>query len=423
MTMTSIAAPPFHVSSSAAEVRNGFPYFAYHESVSALWQQKWRPSCVHGVYPFSDGKVEDFDLIFEELIRLSGDRTEMLYRPDEYAKPFLPVGDNLVQMAERAEAQGDTSKARELYLRAATVYRLARSPINRSPVSQQAWEKGKAAYAKAGQYMMPANVPVDVPFTHAALAAGDRDAPIHAYLRIPHGEKPKEGWPIVLFICGLDGYRTDQTDRVQKFADRGFATLTFEIPGTGDCPAAANDPNAADRLLDSVLDWVSGNSAGYGFDLKKILAQGVSTGGYYAMRAAHTHADRLFAAVAQGGACHFMFDPEWIQASNQMEYPFALAEALAYKFGFRGSEPVAAYAADGHQFSLLSSGVLDRPSCKLLMIGGMEDSIFPAEDSFLVESKGNNKDLIVRGNRSHMGEPGAEKLIFDWIDNTMAGKP
>ena len=39
--------------------------------------------------------------------------------------------------------------------------------------------------------------------------------------------------------------------------------------------------------------------------------------------------------VAQGGGGHQMFDAEWIRAQDQMEYPFALAEALAYKFGYR----------------------------------------------------------------------------------------
>lgn len=90
MTTTSVVAPLFHVSSTAANLRDGFPYFPYHESISALWQDKWRPSCVHGVYPFTEGNVEDFDPIFAELVRLSGDRSEFLYRPDDYAKPFFP---------------------------------------------------------------------------------------------------------------------------------------------------------------------------------------------------------------------------------------------------------------------------------------------------------------------------------------------
>lgn len=423
MATTSVIAPPFHVSSTAEQVRDGFPYFPYHESVSSLWQNKWRTPCAHGIYPFTDGNVQDFDPIFAELVRLSGDSPEILYRPDEYARPFFPVGDNLVGMAEGAEAQGDTDKAREFYLRAAAVYRIARFPINRSPVSQQAWKQGKAAYVKAGQYMNPPSVPVDVPFAHADVTAGDNDVAIQAYLRMPKGDKPKEGWPVLLFICGLDAYKTDHTPRTQEHVDRGFATLSFEIPGTGDCPAAPNDPLASDRLMSSVLDWVSANSAAYGFDVKKVVARGISTGGYNAMRIAHTHADRLFAVVAQGGGCHHMFDAAWIQASDQMEYPFALAEALAYKFGFRGSDPVEAYAAEGHKFSLLTSGVLDRPSCKLLVIDGMEDSIFPIEDNFIVAMKGDKKDLIARGNRAHMGNPGAEPLLYNWIDDAIAGKP
>ncbi len=420
---TLIIAPPYHVQSTAAELRSGFPYFSYHESVSALWAKKWRMPCQHGIYPFTDGKVEDFDPIFAELIKVSGDNPEFLYRPDEYAKPFFPVAEKLVSLAGQAEGEGDTAKALDLYLRAAAVYRIARFPINRSPISQEAWEKGKAAYVKAGQYLSPQSVAIDVPFKHAKVSAGDIDVPIQAYLRVPKGEKPKDGWPIVLFICGLDAYKTDHTPRTQEHVDHGYAVLSFEIPGTGDCPAAPNDPESPDRLMSSVLDWVINKGAEYGFDATKIIARGISTGGYYAMRIAHTHADRLFAVVSEGGGCHYMFDSAWIAAQNQMEYPFALADALAYKFGYRGSDPVKAYAAEAHKFSLLDSGVLDHPSCKFLVLDGMEDSIFPIEDNFIVGVRGKNKDLLARGNRAHMGNPGAEDILYEWIDKAVAGKP
>jgi hypothetical protein len=420
---TSIVVPPYHVQSTAAELRSGFPYFSYHDSVSKLWSEKWRKPCQHNIYPFTDGNVSDFDPIFDELVKMSGDSSDILSRPDDYAKPFLPVAEKLVVLAKRAEANWDTANARDLYLRAAAVYRIARFPINRSKVSEEAWQNGKEAYVKAGQYLSPPNVAVDVPFTHADLTAGDRDLAIQAYLRMPHGTRPKEGWPVLLFICGLDAYRTDHTSRTQIHVDRGFATLSFEIPGTGDCPAAPTDPLAPDRLMSSILDWVAANASGHGFDLKKVIARGISTGGYYAMRIAHTHADRLFAVVSQGGACHHMFDSAWIEAQNQMEYPFALGDAMAYKFGFRGRDPLKAYAADARKFSLLESGVLDRPSCRLLVINGMEDSIFPIEDCFIVGIRGDKKDLLARGNRQHMGNPGAEDILYDWIDKAVAGKP
>jgi hypothetical protein len=88
-----------------------------------------------------------------------------------------------------------------------------------------------------------------------------------------------------------------------------------------------------------------------------------------------------------------------------------------------GTDPVAAYATDAQKFSLLESGVLDRPNCKLLVIDGMEDSIFPIEDNFIVGVSGDKKDLVVRGDRSHMGNPGAEAILYRWIDDAMAGKP
>ena len=420
---TQISAPPYHVQTTAAELRDGFPYFSYHESISKLWAEKWRPPCSHGIYPFTDGNVLDFDPIFAELVRISQDKSDILYRPDEYAKPFFPVAENLVTLAAESEAKGDTAKAKDLYLRAAAVYRIARFPVNRSALSQQAWVKGKEAYVKAGQYLSPPSVEVEVPFNHADSSAGDQEVPIQTYLRMPMGTKPQKGWPVLLFICGLDAYKTDHTPRTQVHVDRGFATLSFEIPGTGDCPAAANDPNSPDRLMSSILDWVSTHSTEYGFDLTKVVARGISTGGYYAMRIAHTHANRLFAVVAQGGGCHYMFAPAWIGASNQMEYPFALADALAYKFGYRGADPVATYMAEAGKFSLLDSGVLDHPSCKLLVIDGMEDSIFPIEDNFIVGIRGDKKDLLARGNRQHMGNPGAEDILYTWIDNAIAGKP
>ena len=80
-------------------------------------------------------------------------------------------------------------------------------------------------------------------------------------------------------------------------------------------------------------------------------------------------------------------------------------------------------AADSQKFSLLESGVLDNPSCKLLLINGMEDSIFPIEDNFLVGIQRDKKDLLARGNRGHMGNPGAEEILYDWIDKAVAGKP
>lgn len=426
MVNIDIVAPPYHVQSTARESRAGFPYFAWHDSVSALWAKKWRTPCAHGIYPFTDANVEDFDPIFAELVRVSNDDPSIFSRPDDYARPFFPVAERLGTEAEDARSKGNDTEARDRFLRAAAVYRIARFPINRSELTQQAWEAGKAAYERGGELLDPPSAPVDVPFLHADPSAGDLEVPIKAYLRVPKGNKPQDGWPVLLFICGLDAYKTDHTPRTQQHVDHGCATLSFEIPGTGDCPAAPNDPASPDRLMSSVLDWVAEHAAEYGFDPTRVLARGISTGGYYAFRIAHTHADRLFAVVAQGGGAHHMFDAEWIGAQNQMEYPFALADALAYKFGYRDenqANALARYVDEARRFSLVDSGLVGTPTCKLLVINGMEDSIFPIEDSFIVAVQGDKKDLVARGDRGHMGNPGAEDILYAWIDDALAGKP
>ena len=291
----------YHVQETAANLRGDFPYFTHHDSVSALWSQKWRVPSVAGIYPFIDGNVADFDPVFAELVRSSDDDPEVLRRPDDYARPFLAMARQLATEAQEAHSRGNTAQARDRYLRAAAVYRIARFPINRSELSQQAWLRGKEAYELGGRLLDPPSVALEMPFTHADISAGDHDAAIPAYLRLPTTLRPRNGWPVLLFICGLDAYRTDHTNRTQMHADRGYATLSFEIPGTGDCPAAPNDPTAPDRLMSSVIDWVTTAGADeHNFDARMIIARGVSTGGYYAFRAAHTHAGQTSRGCVTG---------------------------------------------------------------------------------------------------------------------------
>lgn len=390
--------------------------FPFHRSVSALWEEKWKNLARQGLYPFTDGNGVDFEKVFAELIKESGDDVAILNDADRYAKPFLPVGEDLVRQAKEAEAAGSTDTARDLFLRAGAVYRIARFPVIRSALGRKAWELGREAYLAASPYLSPPNVEVGIPHRYAEEGEG---ATIAAFLRIPEGDRPAAGWPVTLFICGLDAYRTDHSStlpygKLASHLGHGQAVLLVDIPGTADSPAARHDPESPDRLWSSVLDWIDDHSSLYGFDTSRIAARGISTGGYYAMRIAHTHADRLVGVVAQGGGCHYMFDPDWIRAQDHMEYPFALAEALAHKFGY---DTVEHYLAGRPQarFSLLESGILDRRCTRLLVTNGMDDSIFPIEDSFLPLRHGRVKDARFVDGRGHMGFPEGEAIQRDWL--------
>ena len=106
--------------------------------------------------------------------------------------------------------------------------------------------------------------------------------------------------------------------------------------------------------------------------------------------------------------------------------PVRASRRASYKFGYRDADSknaVFRYATEARKFSLVDSGLVATPTCRLLAINGMEDTIFPIEDSFIVATQGEKKDLVARGDRPHMGNPGAEEILYQWIDKTVAGIP
>ena len=61
--------------------------------------------------------------------------------------------------------------------------------------------------------------------------------------------------------------------------------------------------------------------------------------------------------------------------------------------------------------------------CKLLVINGMEDSIVPIEASIIAATQCDDKDLVARGDHGYVGNPGAEDIVYDWLDKAAAGRP
>ena len=235
-----------------------------------------------------------------------------------------------------------------------------------------------------------------VPHKHKIEGEGDV-VPIN--LLLPPGASASNPCPLVWIITGLDGYRTELAVWQQGWLSKGVGTIIAEIPGTGDAPAARSDPTGPDRQWSSVLDWLDTREA---IDSKKRVVWGFSTGGYYALRLAHTHHDRLLACVSLGGGAHHMFDREWLEHVDKLEYPFDLAHTLTYKFGY--GNDLEAFIKEAPKFSLLNDGTLQKPCCKVLLVNGNDDEIFPIDDMFVALENG-----------MHMGEPDSFFIILKWI--------
>ncbi|KAK4117661.1 alpha/beta-hydrolase [Canariomyces notabilis] len=392
----------------------------HHNGIKALWETKWKFPCTKSVYPFHDGAYEDFEPIFQHLINNNiNDGTS-----PEYTTAFLPTAERLTAEADALLAAGDTEKASAVYLRACAVYRIARFPYITSypavndPAKWRAWKAQKETYLRAAHTWACPVQEVEVPHVYAS--GGDR-LEIPVYVRVPAGTGSGSGGghgkkcPVVILMTGLDGYRPDNTVRCEEFLKRGWGSVVVEIPGTADCPADSADPESPDRLWSSLLEWMSQDGR---FDMKRVMVWGLSSGGYYAIRIAHTHKDQLIGSVAQGAGCHYFYDPEWLEQADGHEYPFQLTPAMAMKHGFASVEEYKAGVQK--KFSLLETGIIHKPSTRLLLINGTLDGLMPIEDSMMLFEYGTPKEARFFTGALHMGYPMANASVYPWMEQVMA---
>jgi pimeloyl-ACP methyl ester carboxylesterase len=69
-----------------------------------------------------------------------------------------------------------------------------------------------------------------------------------------------------------------------------------------------------------------------------IVAWGLSAGGYYAVRLAHTHRTSLRGAVCQGAGTHHSIGCEWLFQIAKHEYPFGLERGYVSEYGYKDFE-------------------------------------------------------------------------------------
>ncbi|KAK5130709.1 hypothetical protein LTR08_001739 [Meristemomyces frigidus] len=385
--------------------------YPHLDSIDALWNKKWKFPCERSLYPFHDGKYEDFAPVFETLIKKGIHDGYSV----EYTKEFLPTCEDLVKKADAAVEKGDKKQGTELYLRACAVYRIARFPYINSDVKTDAYEAQKKAYMKAAALF---EIPIeDISIPHTAGQSNDEGKEIPLYIRVPKGASKEKPCPAVLLLCGLDGHRPDNTTRSDEFLARGWASVIVDIPGTADCPADRKDATSPDRLWTSVLDWMENQGV---YDMKKVLVWGLSAGGYNAIRAAHTHSKRLIGAVGQGAGTHHFFSRAWLEKAKDHEYPWTALPALTAKFGYKSEDEFMDNAQK--DFSLVETKVVEMPSCRLLLINGTHDGLMPVEDSMLMMEFGNPKEARFFPGMLHMGYPPANGSVYPWMEQVMGTK-
>jgi esterase FrsA len=350
--------------------------------------------------PFEAIKVEDAQQVVDTLTSLEHDHWAQ--RWSRFGERYEAQGDAL------AKAKADPREIAETYYLAFDYFRIARYPTTTSPGKLQAYRQSLQVFHKAAKYFSPPLEVVQLPF---------HDKKLTGYLQIPQGiVRP----PVVLQWGGVDGWKEDRQAATRALNARGVATMSIDMPGTGENPVRYVDPRAESTFV-AWIDHLVGRSD---IDGSRIGVWGGSFGGYWAARMAYVEAKRLRGAVFQGGSVHYGLQREWLipaltkTASTYLFGPSSLLEARGYAMGVKSLEELLEAAP---KLSLVTLGLIDQPSCTILGINGKLDDQAPVQDIYLLMEHGSPKEARIFPNGGHMGRtPGMDAsvitdVITDWL--------
>jgi esterase FrsA len=326
---------------------------------------------------------------------------------DHWCEVWSQVAKPYEEKAQEEEKLGRRREAKEDYLLAYNYYRMARFTVPNTPAKMRAYRSSVENYIKASRYFDPPLERVVIPFP--GKKGEGKEIPV--YVRKPVGvECP----PVLINHAGVDVFKEEQCLVEKDFLDRGLATLSMDMPGTGEAPILGT--GNAERLYDPILRYVQERSD---LDGSRIGLLGMSFGGYWSTKVAHIELDRLRAVVSWGGGAHYNFQREW-----QFKCRYApthlgnedLIVTRSNSFGIYDFEEWLEYVPS---ISLLDKGILDGPSVPMLLVNGKDDVQAPIDDLYLLLQHGQPKAARVFPG-GHMGmTPQTLPTVADWISRKL----
>jgi dienelactone hydrolase len=356
--------------------------------------------------PFEAIRKEDAEKVMGALTSLDRDHWAELW--SKLGHEYEAEGDTL------AASGADPHKTGEAYFLAFDYFRIGRYPVPSTPGKQAAYRHSLRAYLKAAKFFDPPLEIVEIPF---------EDTKLIGYMQNPKGAgKP----PVVLQWGGVDGWKEDRTAASRVLNGLGIATMSIDMPGTGENPIRYIDPRA-ERTFSAWIDYLLKRPE---VDGSRIAVWGGSFGGYWAARMAYAEAKRLKGAVFQGGSVHYGLQREWLlpaltkTASTYLFGPSSLLEARSQAMGVNSLEEL---LVEAPKLSLVELGLIDKPSATILGINGKLDDQAPVQDIYLLMEHGSPKEARIFPKGGHMGRtPGVDasevtEVITTWLKQRLCG--
>jgi dienelactone hydrolase len=357
------------------------------------------------INPFEGIRRDDAEKILASLASLD---------PDAWGEAWCRVGLDYEQKADARASQGASDhELADAYMLAFSNCMIARYPVPSSAKKLDAYRQSLRMFRKAAAHFDPPLQIVEIPFDGKTLTG---------YLQIPRGvTRP----PVVIHWGGVDGWKEDRQRASAVLHQAGLATLTVDMPGTGENPVLYGDA-AAERTYSAWIDHLAQRTD---VDGSRIGVWGGSFGGYWAARLAYAEARRIKAAVFHGGNAHYGFQEKWLVpafTTGGATYLFGAASLLEARGRAMGTKTMAEFLAAAPKLSLMELGLLDKPSAAILGVNGKLDDQAPVADIYLLMEHGTPKEARIYPNGYHMGRtpgmPGDEitRMIAEWLREKLA---
>lgn len=303
--------------------------------------------------------------------------------PDEWAAGWSRVADRSMADAAVHPDRADADR-----LRAWRLYYFAQWPVPSSLGKQAAYAKALDAYAQHAAALDPKLDVVRIPFEGGEIVG---------YLRLPR--PAGHPVPLVLAISGLDSRKETVAETYNALLPYGVGYFAVDSPGTGQAPVKVSP--TADRMFSAVLDYLQARPD---IDSARILAHGVSFGGYWATKIAITEHGRLKGVVAQSPPVDGALQAAFLRSNllGNREYLFDVVPAFLNVV--EGADTVDALAAAFPKLSLVAQGLIGKPTGPMLIVGGAKDTQVPISDLDLLLHTGDvPKDAWINPQGGHLG--------------------
>lgn len=306
---------------------------------------------------------------------------------DEWAAAFMNVADRYLAQAKALETS-DPRKAREAYVRAWRLYSFGRWPVPASEGKKLCYKKALEAFLASAKFLDPPLEVVRIPFEGSEIVA---------YLRLPN--HPKGAVPILLAISGLDSRKEDMATNYGAILQYGIGFLAIDSPGTGQAPIKAS--SNSERMFSRAIDYLQTRPE---VDKSRIAVVGQSFGAYWATKLAIEEHDRLKAVVAQSPPVDAAFQKEFIlsKLKGNREYLFGMASAM--EAILENAKTVDELAQTFPTLSLVTQGLIGKPTSHMLIIAGVLDTQVPVSDAYLLLGNGDvPKEAWINPRGGHLG--------------------